>query len=269
MSNVGICGINGQIGSHLSSQFGTQAVEVDRLGVYEGKIDCLVWAAGSTTNRSEKEDTLVELAKVKRTLSGINFSTIKQVVLISSGGSVYGSHSSLHCNEDAPLNPQTHYGKLKVEIEREFQSLSNEHEFKLSILRLANVYSMKGKGLVRTVANCVDTNKAFTFQVHPNSRKQYGHAADYARAIFNFISNSNLSSKNITLNLFAPHSYSIREILNSGLALTKFPITNSIGSLRLPVETIILDTKFPNYFGESREWSEISSFLKRVKRGET
>jgi hypothetical protein len=53
------------------------------------------------------------------------------------------------------------------------------------------------------------------------------------------------------------------------LALTKFPITNSIGSLRLQVETIILGTKFPNYFGESREWSEISSFLKRVKRGET
>lgn len=268
MSKVGICGINGQIGSHLSSQIGTHAVEVDRAGRYPGKIDCLVWAAGSTTNRSKKEDTLAELAQAKRTLNGINFSAIQHVVLISSGGSVYGSHSVLPLNEETPLNPQTPYGNLKVEIEREFQSLSNKHKFQLSILRLANVYSMKGKGLVSTVANCVETNEAFTFQVHPNSRKQYGNAADYARAILNFIRNPILSSRNIALNLFAPHSYSIREILNLGREFTKFPILNSIGSLHLPLETIILDTKFPNHFGEPKEWSEISSFFNRVKRGE-
>ena len=268
MSKVGICGINGQIGSYLSSQFGTQAVRVDRHGIYYGKIDCLVWAAGSTANRSKREDTLVELAQVKKTLSGISFSTIKHVVLISSGGSVYGSHSSLPLDEDAPLNPQTPYGNLKVEIEREFQSLSNEHEFKLSILRLANVYSMKGKGLVRTVANCVNNNKTFTFQVHSNSRKQYGHATDYAKTIFEFINSSSLSSGNITLNLFSPHSYSVREIINLGSALAKFPISNSIRSLHLPLETIILDTKFPNFFGEPKEWSEIGMFLKKVERGE-
>ena len=269
MNKVGICGIRGQLGNQIRLALGDLAVEVTRDGNFREQIETLIWAAGSSGNRTEAKDTLTELAQLKKTLNRIDFADIRQVVLVSSGGTVYGSHSEITLNEDSPLNPNTPYGVMKVKIEEEFQSLSKSADFKLSILRLANVYSLEGKSLIKTLVNCAQKKVNFAFTVHPNSTKQYGHASDYANSIVDFVRTNQKQSKNMILNIFSPYSYSIREIVNFASTISDFPISNSIQSLHLPLETISLTSKYSEYFTQQKPWMEMSWFFDKVKRGET
>lgn len=66
--------------------------------------------------------------------------SVKKVVFISSGGTVYGKEHNCPLNEDTPTNPITAYGVQKITIEKLLYLYKYMYNLDYRIVRLANPY---------------------------------------------------------------------------------------------------------------------------------
>jgi len=66
--------------------------------------------------------------------------SVKRVVFISSGGTVYGKEASCPLSEDMPTNPISSYGLQKITIEKLLYLYSYMYGLDYRIIRLANPY---------------------------------------------------------------------------------------------------------------------------------
>jgi nucleoside-diphosphate-sugar epimerase len=261
---IGVVGSQGQLGSHLNFILRERSIPISRKGFLSETPKTIIWAAGNANSRSSAAGAEREFKEFLTTLSQINFSKVEHVVVISSGGTVYGVHREGLVLESDGLDTRTPYSQLKFKIEEEFERLSIKYNFSLSILRLANVYSLRGKGLISSLMGTSDTRMPLMLLANPDSRKQYGHTIDYAQAIIGYIENVQQIAKiRRVLNLFSPHSYSIGEILSICSQHINLEIIGLQDSKSLPIESIELATEYPGAFQEPKEWDTLENFFEQ------
>lgn len=70
----------------------------------------------------------------------IPHSSVKKVIFLSSGGTVYGNPQSLPVSETHPLNPIGPYGIVKVSVEHFLQYYARKYGFEYTIARISNPY---------------------------------------------------------------------------------------------------------------------------------
>lgn len=262
MERIGIVGASGQLGASLMKVLSVRGLPMGRSNLNLEEAEKLIWAAGTSKNLSSEIAARKEFCEIKASLNDVNFKQLQKVVLVSSGGTIYGNQHNHPRVETDAVNPKTPYANLKYRVEEEFKNLCKVHGFSLVILRLANVFSAYGKGLISNLLKNAGNGQSLTLYVNPNSRKQYGHSDDYAKLIVRYMEELDYDSNPRLFNLFSPYSYSIREIINlvERIAGVQLP-TNSSGNL-LPLDSVELASLFPDFI-HSHKWLSIEDFVQQ------
>jgi nucleoside-diphosphate-sugar epimerase len=266
MNKIGVAGARGQLGSSLMKVLGPTALELDRANSSMKSVDSMIWAAGSVNNRCTESEAEYELSSVQRVLASADSSPVSRIVLLSSGGTVYGNNGNQVKRENDDLRPETAYARLKVKVEQEFENFCFNRGISLIILRLANVFSSRGKGLISVLLKRALDGKPLELLVNPESRKQYGHSDDYANLIVRYLKEIPKDQIPKIFNLYAPNSYSVQEILTIARQYRDFDIESSGLASELPLNSIELSSDFPDFIN-SHNWLTLESFLEQELGG--
>ena len=169
------------------------------------------------TEQLKKADAIIPLAclvgapictKMPTEAKMINYDAIKmildlrsknQIIVFPNTNSGYGvGQNDIHCNEETPLNPVSHYGVLKVEIEKELLKAGNA-----ITLRLATVFGISPRMRLDLLVNdfvyrAVNDRWIVLFESH--FKRNYIHVRDVARAFIHCLNNFD-KMKNQTYNV--------------------------------------------------------------------
>jgi len=262
MNKIGVVGARGQLGSSLMKVLGPEGFALNRTNLSMKSIDSMIWAAGSASNRCTESEAEYELRSVQRVLASADFSPVSRIVLLSSGGTVYGNNGNQIKRENDDLRPETAYARLKVKIEQEFENFCLNRGISLLILRLANVFSSQGKGLISLLLKRALDGKSLELLVNPESRKQYGHSNDYANLIVRYLKEIPNSKIPKIFNLHSPNSYSVQDILAIAGQYRDFDIVSFGLASKLPLNSIELSSEFPDFIN-SYYWLTLETFLEQ------
>jgi len=262
MNKIGVVGARGQLGSSLMKVLGPKGFALNRTNLSMNSIDSMIWAAGSASNRCTESEAECELRSVQRVLASADFSPVSKIVLLSSGGTVYGNNGNQIKRGNDDLRPETAYARLKVKIEQEFENFCLNRGISLLILRLANVFSSQGKGLISLLLKRALDGKSLELLVNPESRKQYGHSNDYANLIVRYLKEIPNSKIPKIFNLHSPNSYSVQDILTIAGQYRDFDIVSFGLASKLPLNSIELSSEFPDFIN-SYYWLTLETFLEQ------
>lgn len=113
---------------------------------------------------------------------------VRRVVLISSGGTVYGVARSLPVNEEHPTHPISPYGITKLTIEKYGMMFHQLAGLPVIVVRPGNAFGPgqlpdKGQGFVATAIARVLSNREVTLFGREGTVRDYIHVTDLARGI--------------------------------------------------------------------------------------
>ena len=262
MEKIGIVGASGQLGASLMRVLDQRAISLSRNSPEIDSVGKIIWAAGTSNSRCTQIEADEEFEGISTLLRSSDFTQIQKVALISSGGTVYGSQTNKPRIETDPLNPESPYAVLKIRIEEEFRKLSKSGGFSLMILRLANVFSSSGKGLVSSLLRKTNERQPLTLFAHPDSRKQYGHSDDYARLIIRYLDELQHLSASQIYNLYSPNSYSLREIIGIFERTRRSRFLVEMSAVSLKSDSVELSSVFPDFI-HAHNWLSIEDFVQR------
>lgn len=141
--------------------------------------------------------------------------SVKKVVFISSGGTVYGKEATCPLSEETPTNPISSYGIQKVTIEKLLYLYNYMYGLDYRIIRLANPYGpyQRPNGVLGAVTTF--TYKAIKreeIQVYGDGSvvRDYIYIDDAINAIIKVVNGEN---KHHTFNLGCGYGTSIKELL--------------------------------------------------------
>ena len=141
--------------------------------------------------------------------------SVKKVVFISSGGSVYGKEATCPLSEETPTNPISSYGIQKITIEKLLYLYNYMYGLDYRIIRLANPYGpyQRPNGVLGAVTTF--TYKAIKreeIQVYGDGSvvRDYIYIDDAINAIIKVVNGEN---KHHTFNLGCGYGTSIKELL--------------------------------------------------------
>ena len=141
--------------------------------------------------------------------------SVKKVVFISSGGTVYGKEATCPLSEETPTNPISSYGIQKITIEKLLYLYNYMYGLDYRIIRLANPYGpyQRPNGVLGAVTTF--TYKAIKreeIQVYGDGSvvRDYIYIDDAINAIIKVVNGEN---KRHTFNLGCGYGTSIKELL--------------------------------------------------------
>ena len=146
-----------------------------------------------------------------------------RLVLVSSGGTVYGEALSLPITEDHPTRPISPYGVTKLTLERYAFLYAATHGLKVICVRPSNAYGegqrpFMGQGFIATaMASAILGRPVTVFGEHGGIR-DYIHVADLASGIVAALERGELGQ---TYNLGSGVGLSTMEVLERMTALVK------------------------------------------------
>jgi UDP-glucose 4-epimerase len=100
-------------------------------------------ASGSlpqSSNRDPQADVQVNLIGALKMLEAARQAQVKRLVMVSSGGTVYGDPQQVPINEEHPTDPTCSYGICKLAIEKYVALYRQLHGLDGVVLRVANPY---------------------------------------------------------------------------------------------------------------------------------
>lgn len=109
------------------------------------------------------------------------------LILVSSGGAVYGDVETLPIAETAPRQPKGFYGLAKVVVEDNLAFLARKVGFRLTILRVANPYGARirkpDQGVIPVILDAALGDKAFRMLGNGEELRDYIHISDFTAAV--------------------------------------------------------------------------------------
>ena len=263
---IGVLGHSGLIGSSLMKYSPREAMPLNFLDIKSQTVETLIWSVGRLKNNANILEAKYEFENISNELVKLNFKKIFHFVLISSGGTIYGNHSIYPCNENSKENPLTPYGKLKLKIEKLLLHYQRLYGFKLSIVRLANVYSIRGSSVISKLISCVREQQTFDLKVHLQSRKQYGEVDNYASAIHALIRQVTSDYDTRIYNLFSPHVYTLGDIIVKISSRYGRSIDLQSTQSSLPLQSMILESIHQESLSamNGTKWCSLDSFLETL-----
>ena len=128
--------------------------------------------------------------------------SVRKVVFVSSGGTVYGIPEQLPISENHPTLPLCSYGVTKLAIEHYVHLFYVLHGLEYSVLRLSNPYGARqdprGKqGAVTVFMNKLLKGEEITVWGDGSVVRDYIHASDFARACLVMVGSDNVGVYNV------------------------------------------------------------------------
>lgn len=192
-------------------------------------------------------------------------SKIKNLVFISSGGTVYGVPQSLPIKEDHPTNPLNSYGLSKRVVEKYLTMLCRGTELGYTILRVANPFgpgqsAYKGQGLIPTILQRQKSGLPVTILGDGGSQRDYLYIDDVVSAVTAAVTRQPLCD---VVNIGSGKGRTVIEIIETIESLMDIPIAREFAEAR-PTDTPfnILDiTKAAGSLG----WSPTTDFVEGMR----
>ena len=151
----------------------------------------IVWLAQARENatgtpyRSDEDPGVVAL----RTICRLPAPAGRKIILLSSGGAIYGNPSSLPVNEDHPLDPLGGYGESKKCLEETLAThVGSSSGLSSVVLRCANIYGLHylaagARGCIGAFARALIGRRPLTLIAGGRAVRDFVHADDVVAAI--------------------------------------------------------------------------------------
>lgn len=114
------------------------------LAEYLPQVSTIFHLASTVNPRSSNENPIYDvetnLIDFIKLLECLKKYKNKKVILISSGGAVYGNTKAIRIDENHPTNPESSYGIIKLAQEKYLHLYNSLYGIKYCVLRLANPY---------------------------------------------------------------------------------------------------------------------------------
>lgn len=168
--------------------------------------DFVFHLVSSTIPQSSNDDPIFDIqSNVVETVALLEMCvkfSVKKIVFVSSGGTVYGVPKSLPISEDHSTLPICSYGITKLAIEHYLHFFYVKHELKYNVLRLSNPYGprqdpMKTQGAVAVFMNKLLTGDEITIWGDGSVVRDYIHASDFSRACLAMIGSESVGVYNV------------------------------------------------------------------------
>ena len=197
------------------ADFGNRG-ELER--VLSGGIDVVVHLVSSTIPQSSNEDPIFDVqSNLVESIALFEMCvkhSIRKVVFVSSGGTVYGIPEVLPVTEKHPTNPLCSYGISKLAIEHYLLLFNKLYGLKYSVLRVSNPYGerqdpRRKQGAVAVFMYNMLKNKDVSVWGDGSVVRDYVHVADVAHAC----SLSVVSDQSGVFNVGSQRGVSLKQLL--------------------------------------------------------
>lgn len=189
------------------------------------RVDAIVHLAYATVPSTSFSDPIHDLiANVPPTVAlfqQVAAAGIARIVLVSSGGTVYGNVASLPIPENAPTNPISPYGITKLTIERYAQMYHALLKLPVVIVRPGNAYGVRcdggtGGGFVTAAVRAAACGQSLQIYGNGSAVRDYVHVSDVAAGIVAVLTEGVVGA---TYNIGTGIGYSNNDILRlAGIA---------------------------------------------------
>jgi UDP-glucose 4-epimerase len=133
-------------------------------------------------------DILHNLPPSVRLLEAAGRATVRKMVVVSSGGTVYGKAHRIPIDEDHPTHPISPYGITKLALEKYALMFHQLRDLPVVVVRPANAYGegqrpFIGQGFIATAMGAILLEQAIVVFGEKGTVRDYVHADDVARGI--------------------------------------------------------------------------------------
>lgn len=133
-------------------------------------------------------DILSNLPQSVGLLQEATLANLRKIVLVSSGGTVYGIANSITIREELPTNPISPYGITKLTIEKYAMMFASSANLPVTIVRPGNAYGNEqsaflGQGFIATAIQSILFSRIIDVFGNPGTTRDYIHTNDVARGI--------------------------------------------------------------------------------------
>lgn len=165
--------------------------EVDwrsRLAGVDEVVDLAYATVPQTSYADPVFDILANLPPTVELLEAARGLSLRKMVIVSSGGTVYGHADALPLLETSRTNPVSPYGITKLTQEKYALMFHSLHGIPVSIVRPANAYGVgqkpfTGQGFIATAMGSLLRQEEVTVFGEAGTVRDYIHVADVARGI--------------------------------------------------------------------------------------
>ncbi len=153
-------------------------------------VDIVYHALGSTypesSNFDPEADVQVNLIGTLRLLNLMRSESIRRIVFLSSGGTIYGCPEVVPVPEEHVLNPLCSYGVVKLAIEKYLNMYRQLYDFEPVILRASNPYGPRQghegrQGVISTFLHALAEHRSLEVWGDGSVIRDYFHVKDLAR----------------------------------------------------------------------------------------
>ena len=194
---------------------------------------------------------------------------VKKVLLVSSGGTVYGSARSLPITEDHPTIPLSPYGITKLTIDRYAMMFHRTMDMPVVIARPANAYgenqrARSGQGFIAAAIDAVLCGRNVDVYGEEGTIRDYIHVSDIASGILSILNDGVAGEAyNIGTGL-GTSNLALLSILESTAAESGHAVhVNKLPARRFDVDANVLDCR---KLKELSNWSPKISLHEGVKK---
>jgi len=184
------------------------------------RYDTVIHLASSSTPASANKN--IPLDAEKNIISSLNFfdhcvsAGVRQIILVSSGGTVYGLPESIPTPESSQTSPINAYGVTKLAIEKYLNIYSKQNSLRGHILRVSNAYgpyqhTHKGQGVIAAFLFKALNNEAIELWGNESIIRDYIFINDVIESI---ISTIDYSGKEQVFNIGSGIGYSLGEVIS-------------------------------------------------------
>ncbi len=219
----------------------------------------------STSVISPTADASQNLIPTIALLEEIVKSSVKRIVFLSSGGSVYGNPSTLPIPETHPLMPISSYGIVKMAIEKYLFMYQELHGLKPVILRPSNAYGPRQnpdgvQGVVSSILKKAFLNETIRIWGDGSIIRDYVYVEDLVECCYL----AGISDQCGVFNVGSSVGFSITQLIDliSRLLEKKLPVVYE-PERRFDPHSVVLDIKLAK---KALNWSPQVSLEEGVRR---
>jgi UDP-glucose 4-epimerase len=217
------------------------AVAMDEAEIVVHSISTVIPA---TSNESPINDVKENLLGTLKLLDLCKRKAVKRLLVLSSGGTIYGPNVTIPTPENAPNEPICSYGIVKLAIEKYLQLYRRQGELDSVVLRLANPFGpyqrMGGQGLIAAVIHKILQNQPVEIWGDGSVIRDYIYIADVVDAILSAAELNNFNNPFI-YNIGSGVGRSVNTVIESLMEIHGAITVDRLPNRHIDVPVSILD----------------------------
>lgn len=173
---------------YVSGDYGMREFLRNHISGMDEVIDLAYTTVPKTSFENPIYDIMSNLPQSVGLLQEAATCNLRKIVIVSSGGTVYGIADSIPIKEEHPTNPISPYGITKLTIEKYALMFAELANLPVTIVRPGNAYgseqsAFQGQGFIATAIQSILLRKTIDIFGNPGTIRDYIHVSDLARGI--------------------------------------------------------------------------------------